>query len=80
MRGLFLTNIHLLFCIFVAKFELRMKMKKIIILLFACSTLPMQAQYVGTAHRNDEHTENLLQEVRLLYNERCYNMEYFAFQ
>ena len=74
MRGLFLTNIHLLFCIFVAKFELRMKMKKIIILLLACSTLPIQAQYVGTAHRNDEHTEKLLQEVQLLYNERCYNM------
>ena len=49
-------------------------MKKIIILLLACSILPVQAQYVGTIHRNDGYSERLLQEAQLLYNERNYGM------
>ena len=48
-------------------------MKKIVILLLACYMLPIQAQYVNVAHRNDEHTENLIQKAKLLYNERSYN-------
>ena len=49
-------------------------MKKIAILLLACSTLTAQAQYVEPAHRSDEHTERLIQEAKLLYNERSYDM------
>ena len=49
-------------------------MKKIAILLLACSVLPLQAQYVGVAHRDVAHTERLLQEAKLLYDERCYDM------
>ena len=49
-------------------------MKKIAILLLACSVLPVQAQYVCVEHRNVSHTEKLLQEAKLLYDERCYDM------
>ena len=44
------------------------------ILLLACCALPIQAQYVGVPYRNDECVESLLQKVRLLYNERSFNM------
>ena len=43
-------------------------------LLFACSILPMQAQYVNKVHRNDEYAEKVLQEAKLLYDECCYDM------
>ena len=49
-------------------------MKKIVILLLACCILPMQAQYVGMAHRNDEHTERLINKAKLLYDECSYDM------
>ena len=49
-------------------------MKKIVILLLACCILPMQAQYVGMAHRNDEHTERLISKAKLLYDECSYDM------
>ena len=49
-------------------------MKKIVIFLLTCCILPMQAQYVSTAHRNDEHTEKLIQKAKLLYNEHNYDM------
>ena len=49
-------------------------MKKIAILLLACAILPMQAQYIKSVHRNDAHIERVLQEAKLLYNERCYDM------
>lgn len=49
-------------------------MKKIVILLLACYMLPIQAQYVGMVHRNDEHTEKLIKKAKLLYNERSYEV------
>lgn len=49
-------------------------MKKIVILLLACTLLPVQAQYIGEAHRGDERSERLLQEIRLLYNEHSYDL------
>lgn len=49
-------------------------MKKIVILLLACSILPMRAQYIGTAYHNDNHTEQLLQKAKLFYNERNYDL------
>ena len=49
-------------------------MKKIVILLLACYILPLQAQYVGTEHRNDNRVEWQLREAKLLYNEHSYNM------
>ena len=48
-------------------------MKKIVILLLACCILPMQAQYVGKTHRNDEYTERLIQQAKLLYNEHSFD-------
>ena len=49
-------------------------MKKIVILLLACYVLPVQAQYVGMAHHNDEHTERLINKAKLLYAECSYDM------
>lgn len=43
-------------------------------ILLASVVLPMQAQYVGTAHRNEAHIEKVLQEAQLLYDEHCYGM------
>ena len=43
-------------------------------LLLVCVLLPVQAQYIGTAQRRGEHTERLLREAELLYNERSYDM------
>ena len=50
-----------------------MKMRKFVILMVACSALSVQAQYVETVHRNEGHTERLLQEAKLLYTEHCYD-------
>ena len=49
-------------------------MKKIVILLFVCNFLSAQAQHVGEVHCKVNHTEQLLQEARLLYNEHSYEM------
>ena len=51
-----------------------MKMKKIAILLLACAALPMQAQTIGAVQHRAEHAEELLQEAKLLHNERSYDM------
>ena len=50
------------------------KMRKIVILLLACSVLPIRAQYVGTTQQREVRSEQLLQEAKLLYNERSYDM------
>ena len=49
-------------------------MKKVFVLLLACSVLPIRAQYIHTAHRNDDCTKRLLQEAKLFYNEHSYDM------
>lgn len=49
-------------------------MKKIAILLLSCYIFQMQAQYVVTAHLNDEQTEKLLHKARLLYNECSFDV------
>ena len=69
-----LLKYSLAFCTFVKSFELQTKMKKIVILLLTCAILPMQAQNIKNVLRNDEHSERLLQEAKLLYNEHCYDM------
>ena len=51
-----------------------MKMKKIAILLLACAALPMQAQTIGAVQHRAEYAEELLQEAKLLHNERSYDM------
>ena len=49
-------------------------MKKIAIFLLACSILSVQAQHISTPQRQKKHTDELLQEAKLLYNERSYDM------
>ena len=55
-------------------FIYRIKMKKIAILLLACSMLPVQAQTVGAVQHGIERTEELLQEAKSLHGERNYDM------
>lgn len=66
--------IHLLFRTFVLNFEVQEKMKKIALVLLACSTLVIQAQNISTPYNSNRQPEKLLQEARLLYNERSYGM------
>lgn len=49
-------------------------MKRLVILLVACSTLAVQAQQVTPAHNILDHTDKLLNDVKLLYNEHSYDI------
>ena len=49
-------------------------MKRLALLLWFCSSLPVVAQHISSTYNGNTNTENLLREAKLLYNERCYNM------
>ena len=49
-------------------------MKKLVILLLSCSALSGQAQQINPVYDNTERTDQLLNNAKLLYNERSYDM------
>ena len=49
-------------------------MRKIVILLLVCSVLPIQAQYADVVQQREMRSKRFLQEAKLLYNERNYDM------